>query len=627
MSEILFFGGTGNQNELTGRLNLNACDASLFVRALSSWIARVWVNETTVPTEGPELENFHEFRLIPIFRARYQTDGGRLRRGTTIEESWLSSQLTWRTPARCVLASPYAVSQPLGRVSRKTILEPVEFQQTLHHWFAAGGPPVFAMVHDGQQGHSIMVFGVDQDGRFRFYDPWPVRSLLCAEQNVAGVVADEDTEASGAWRVSGRDLQKVLVAVITGEHAWATMQIQKQFDVLWPAAQRLLGGSSDPPSSPTTMSLAPLIGIAAPPTLAKGEHAKALRAGLNWVTTEPYNRLAVSFSARILGLALLERNIVPEAAHWLRQAAMLGDRDAAVQLIDLLRASGDPFECAYWSSPDRRVLETSSTEYPSNTDIVARWLDFSSTFLAPSQLRPWEVEGAGAGAALRRAQAFAGRGNITEAEVAYREALEREDVEVSPRATIELARLLEDHGRLEEAEQLYRTAADTEHFYASVYGYHSLGRLLDDLGRNEEARAAKSRVVESGHFELAPGQALELGVVLRAEGHQINDALDYLKFATFSNDTEASAVAAYALADYYSSSQIELETVVYLLRRSVETNHPFRQEAAILLGDNLAEKGDRAAALDAYEIAANGEDMGVAQEARGALTRLRGSGL
>ena len=62
-----------------------------------------------------------------------------------------------------------------------------------------------------------------------------------------------------------------------------------------------------------------------------------MRAGLNWVTTEPHNRFAVAFAAKVFGFALKANGITTEAVHWLRQAAMLGEPDATSGLIELLR--------------------------------------------------------------------------------------------------------------------------------------------------------------------------------------------------------------------------------------------------------------------------------------------------
>lgn len=80
--------------------------------------------------------------------------------------------------------------------------------------------PMF--VYDGRAGHAITLLGHDPEaGEFLFADPWPGKSLLCAEYNVAGVDAWQDEERR--WHISEGDLALVLFAVFLFPEHWEAL--------------------------------------------------------------------------------------------------------------------------------------------------------------------------------------------------------------------------------------------------------------------------------------------------------------------------------------------------------------------------------------------------------------------
>jgi hypothetical protein len=71
------------------------------------------------------------------------------------------------------------------------------------------------LVFDGEIGHCIMVTGLQKDSdRLVIWDPWPLRSLLCSENNIAGVAAEllPSDDDSPFWSISAEELSKVIYA-------------------------------------------------------------------------------------------------------------------------------------------------------------------------------------------------------------------------------------------------------------------------------------------------------------------------------------------------------------------------------------------------------------------------------
>jgi hypothetical protein len=77
------------------------------------------------------------------------------------------------------------------------------------------------LVNDGRSGHAIKVVGTEEPDRFVFHDPWPGRSLLCGENNTAGI--DVEERADHKWEISDGDLEKVIVAAFVQPRLWEAL--------------------------------------------------------------------------------------------------------------------------------------------------------------------------------------------------------------------------------------------------------------------------------------------------------------------------------------------------------------------------------------------------------------------
>jgi hypothetical protein len=77
---------------------------------------------------------------------------------------------------------------------------------------------ITALYHDGATGHCIRLtdYLPDED-RFVYHDPWPARSLLCEENNKAGVKAEP---RGSRWSVTREELERVLVGVFMFAAHW-----------------------------------------------------------------------------------------------------------------------------------------------------------------------------------------------------------------------------------------------------------------------------------------------------------------------------------------------------------------------------------------------------------------------
>jgi hypothetical protein len=142
-------------------------------------------------------------------------------KGATLEQSWLVFTLYGVEPY-CLLARPVPAEQ-IGRITRVVRQTPPELVQTLMRLRDADGAINATTLHyDGRTGHCIRLTAYDAGrDRFVYHDPWPERSLLCKDNNMAGV----DAQPEGTrWSVTAKELERVIFASFAFPHQWARLQ-------------------------------------------------------------------------------------------------------------------------------------------------------------------------------------------------------------------------------------------------------------------------------------------------------------------------------------------------------------------------------------------------------------------
>ena len=152
-------------------------------------------------------------------RARY----GDPQKGATLEQSWRTQFALSGVFQVCLLASgkPPVSTADIPRTVQLAPLQLVDALSralALHSRVAAQ-----TFVYDGRMGHSIVLLGHDPSASlFTYHDPWPGRSLLCRENNAAGVAAEPGEE--GGWRITKSELSKVVFAAFLWPTVWADLR-------------------------------------------------------------------------------------------------------------------------------------------------------------------------------------------------------------------------------------------------------------------------------------------------------------------------------------------------------------------------------------------------------------------
>jgi hypothetical protein len=226
MEKTIYFGGSTRPDRkpkpMPDYIDLDKIDPIEFDQIFKLWVGIVWAHERDVPVEPEALGRFSEKNLIPEFRKYVQANGLRaLDRGLSVEETWVMMQISTRRPYICLLNAAQP-RQPLGCVTRKAMFPSAELiallQQAYDQWDSDTFYPT--MVFDGQMGHCILLMGIDEaTGAFRYRDPWPGRSLLCEEENAAGVKA-MPTSGRSQWLITPDDLRRVVFAVLIPLDEW-----------------------------------------------------------------------------------------------------------------------------------------------------------------------------------------------------------------------------------------------------------------------------------------------------------------------------------------------------------------------------------------------------------------------
>lgn len=161
---------------------------------------------------------YAEFAARPEHAGVYADPKGR---GATLEQAWLTYTLFGVEPY-CVLARsmPARATQGIRRLVRSSADQLVGALKVLRA--AEGSLGEQMLIHDGRMGHCIVITDHDPAReRFVYHDPWPQRSLLCQENNAAGV--DAQTEGT-RWSVTAAELERVAFAGFFLPHRWARVQ-------------------------------------------------------------------------------------------------------------------------------------------------------------------------------------------------------------------------------------------------------------------------------------------------------------------------------------------------------------------------------------------------------------------
>jgi hypothetical protein len=143
-------------------------------------------------------------------------------KGATLEQAYRAQFAISGVDQVCLLATgrPRAGT---ASIPRTVLLSPTALVETLARAFTLdphGAAQLF--VYDGRSGHSITLLGHDAATKsFTYHDPWPGRSLLCEEQNAAGVAAQPAED--GRWRITAKELNDVIFAAFIWPTVWADL--------------------------------------------------------------------------------------------------------------------------------------------------------------------------------------------------------------------------------------------------------------------------------------------------------------------------------------------------------------------------------------------------------------------
>lgn len=132
------------------------------------------------------------------------------RRGLTLEQWWSLNQQVFGESCLCLI-NRLQPPQPADRITPKKLLTGEEIVKIVSGLKADTLVP--AIVYDGDLViHAVALEGLDASGRMTYWDPSPGRSLLCAENNAAGVAAMPGP--NGLWLISRDELEVVILAAL-----------------------------------------------------------------------------------------------------------------------------------------------------------------------------------------------------------------------------------------------------------------------------------------------------------------------------------------------------------------------------------------------------------------------------
>ncbi len=206
--------------------------------------------------------------------------------------------------------------------------------------------------------------------------------------------------------------------------------------------------------------------------------------------------------------------------------------------------------------------------------------------------------------------------NSATAVTAWRQAADKGDSEVAPRAAVNLGVLLEEQGDVEGARAAFQRAIDSGHADVAPRAAVNLGILLEEQGDVEGARAAFQRAIviglllkeqgdvegakaafqraiDSGHADVAPRAAVNLGLLLKEQG-DVEGAKAAFQRAIDSGHADVAPRAAVNLG-LLLLEQGNVEGAVAAFQRAVGSGHRLQlDDAAVLaLQKTIAEVATR----------------------------------
>jgi Tfp pilus assembly protein PilF len=536
------FGGTPPQPAGDGPDDLDAMDALTFSRQLDMWVTEVWTHRPEVPRDQSELDAFEKLALSGEFRRCYSThDWQVLGRGATVEETWLGTQLRLQAEMRCLLSDAFSgLSTP--RMSRKTLMQPQNFVDSLRRWLTYPRPECAAMVATGPTGgHTVMLVGVENEtGWIRIRDLWPVRSLLAAENNSTGITACP--EAGQHWLVDPEQLVPSLAAVIVEEKVWQSWAMYDEFTALQTEHPESGWDGVDLASLPWHPGVRP----------APSAEEMAFEKACNYLSAHESHAGAVAEAAWRYGILLSSRGEPDEAVHWFRQAAMIGKPEAADRLVAELE-SKDPYEADFWRI--RRRDEPAAIPDSGPTAVF-------------QQLPNWRAGRAGAD--FQRGLDQLAEGRPDAAIELFNAVCRSGDKEAAAYAANEIGLLLRMNTDNARAAAALLDAGQSGFFTPSAHAWANLGGLLEDTGDQQAAERAYRKAVATGHYDVTAAVAFALARNLQQAG-RIDEATTYYEHAIYSNDKHVSPDAAAMLAALLTIETDDFDRAAYLMSRALES--------------------------------------------------------
>lgn len=215
---------------------LGSYEISGIVQEFFHYLGKIWLAKNTIPHTVEDITKF-DIRIVIDDYRKFRSSGGKvpIDNGLDLEQSYFVTQILGRTPLVCFLNSewrslcknqliqlrslpPNELVTHLQNNYRINLVTQRDITGQIRRWEGLC-PSYIALVYDGEIGHCIIIIGLERDSRrIIYWDPWPLLSLLCRQNNKAGVAAQPVSSGEPYWTIDAEEAEKVLVAVFIPEN-------------------------------------------------------------------------------------------------------------------------------------------------------------------------------------------------------------------------------------------------------------------------------------------------------------------------------------------------------------------------------------------------------------------------
>lgn len=205
------------------------------------FIGKIWCETSKAKWEPNSISELNSRDLLEDCKKFFREGGTMETNGVSLEQAWFLETVRFKTPFLSVINKNMPLEEN-RRIAYKAVVDTggmlgffdylCSEENTNIRYYSSMDYRLFttpAYIYDGENGHHIELFGFNLfTNNIIYFDPFPYKSLLCFENNKAGVNAQRyqvpiplsEYSSTPLWQVTKEELEKVIYAIFIPLHIY-----------------------------------------------------------------------------------------------------------------------------------------------------------------------------------------------------------------------------------------------------------------------------------------------------------------------------------------------------------------------------------------------------------------------